>query len=76
MGGGVINVTPRPLYSQERHSAHFLRGAENFFLTGIRSQHRPAGSEPQYRLIYRGPHKNEVATVVLILCFDGLKMTT
>ena len=66
----VVNVTPRPLYPQERSGTHCVGGwvvsmagldrAENLTLTGIRSLDRPARSESLYRLNYSGPCVNIV----------------
>jgi hypothetical protein len=56
--GWVVNVTPRPLYLQERPGTHFTganwaagpvgAGAENMAHTVIRSPERPARSESLY----------------------------
>ena len=54
--GWVVNVTPRPLYPQERDTVPIVqeagrvpgpiwRSAENIAPTGIRSPDRPARSE-------------------------------
>jgi len=64
--GWVPNVTTLPLYSPVTDHAPtvqeagwaplpFWTGAENHAHTGIRSPDRPARSESQRRLSYRGP---------------------
>jgi hypothetical protein len=62
MGGWVVNVTTRPLYSRERHGTHCIggwvapgpvwTGAKNLAPNGIRSPDCPARSESPYRMSY------------------------
>ena len=61
MGGWMVNVTPQPLYLQERDPVPIVQevgwasgpvwtGAENFAPTGILSPDRPARSYTDYAI--------------------------
>ena len=86
--GWVVNATLWPLYPRERDPVPIVQeagwvpgtvwtAAENLVATGIRSQDRPAHSQLQYQLSYRGPHihracqlHRHTSTVVQALCLD------
>jgi hypothetical protein len=60
--GGVVSITPRPVYPRERPGTHCTggwmgprAGVKNLAPTGIRSPDRPARSQSLYRLSYPVP---------------------
>jgi len=79
--GLVVNITPLPLYPQERElsprtSGPVWTGAENLAPTWIRSLDRPARGESPNRLRYPGPPLMWNLEIVSGLNMRGMGLTS